>query len=162
MKWVTEYELGHCPWIKPLCVPMNRVTVNELGRCVWNGSLCVDWVTAHKFSHCVCPWIGSLCMNWVTVYELSHCPGGTRKHNFWNTPVNRINNYIFGILRSKATEWYENESDPRRGGGGWGVEGNFYRFSVFGTPPPEFYWGIHEIMKISSESSACPVEWHPF
>ena len=29
---------------------------------------------------------------------------------------------------------------PVRGGGG-GFEGNFYRYSVFGTPQTEIYWG---------------------
>jgi len=36
-------------------------------------------------------------------------------HNFWTTRVKSIKFYIFGILTSRAIDWYKHESNP--GGG---------------------------------------------
>ena len=54
-------------------------------------------------------------------------PGGCKKHNFWNTPVHPIKNYISGILRLEPIDWYI-YMGPIRGGGGWGVVGGCLDF----------------------------------
>ena len=51
---------------------------------------------------------------------------------------NTFTNFIIGILRLRAIDWYINEFNRRRSGGG-GVSGGV---RLFGTPPPEFYWGV--------------------
>jgi len=37
---------------------------------------------------------------------VSRYPGGCRKHNFWTARVKSTENYIFGILMSRAIDWY--------------------------------------------------------
>jgi uncharacterized membrane protein YuzA (DUF378 family) len=63
--------------------------------------------------------------------------GGASSCNFWTSTINRIFYSIIGILRLRAIDWYINEFNQRRSGGG-GSGGS----RLFGTPPPEFYWGI--------------------
>ena len=46
--------------------------------------------------------------------------GKCRKHNFWTARVKSITIYIFGILMSRAIDWYIYESN--RKGGGLGKE----------------------------------------
>jgi hypothetical protein len=76
--------------------------------------------------------------------------GGCRKHNFRTARVKLIKNYIFGILTSRAIDWYI--YGLNRGGVGWG-----------GPPMWLYYfWGglqfllghFHGFLKISSESLA--------
>ena len=61
--------------------------------------------------------------------------GACKYHNFLNSGVNPINNYIFGILMSRAIDWYIIESILRgsKGGGGPGGVGELWGVS------PEFY-----------------------
>ena len=58
--------------------------------------------------------------------------GGVKDHNFLATRVNRNINYIFGILMSRAIDWYTNESILRGSGGGRGTWGGGSRI----------YWAI--------------------
>jgi len=44
--------------------------------------------------------------------------GGFKDHNFLRSRVNRNMNYIFGILTSRAINWYINELILRGSGGG--------------------------------------------
>ena len=37
---------------------------------------------------------------------VTYLPGGCRKHNFWTARVDLIRNYIFGVLTSRAINWY--------------------------------------------------------
>jgi len=60
------------------------------------------------------------------------CSGGCRKHNFWTALVKSIKIYIFGILASRAINWYIYGSNRRKG-----VRGGA---DSFRTPPPNFYW----------------------
>ena len=85
--------------------------------------------------------------------------GGASSWNFWTSTIQLNFLFIIGILRLRAIDWYINEFNRRRSGGG-GVGG----FRLFGTPPPEFYWGIffrnyNYIFRILSSS---PVDGHPF
>jgi len=66
--------------------------------------------------------------------ETLHRPGGASKLNFWTACKNLDINYIFGILTSRAFDWYMYGSNRRGEGGGWGVR-------VFRPPPPKLYWG---------------------
>jgi len=50
-----------------------------------------------------------------------------RKHNIWTARDKSIENYIFGILMSRAIDWYYMS---QIGGGG---------SRVFWTPPPKIY-----------------------
>ena len=58
-------------------------------------------------------------------YLLLVGPGGVKDHTF----VNRNINYIFGILTSRAIDWYINES-ILRGSGGGGVKGGAAIFVI--------------------------------
>ena len=86
-----------------------------------------------------------------TLPFLCHPAGGCRKHNFWTARVKSIKNYIFGILTSKAIDWYTYESNRKGSGGGVGRGGS----RVFWSPPPKKLLGhFYEIVIIYLESSA--------
>ena len=85
--------------------------------------------------------------------------GGASPCNFWTSTIKRIFSFIIGILRLRAIDWYINEFNPRRSGGGGGSGG----FRLFGTPPPEFYWGIFPKLYLYIWNPQLkPVDWHPF
>jgi len=50
--------------------------------------------------------------------ETLHRPGGASKLNFWTACKNLDINYIFGILTSRAFDWYMYGSNGRGGAGG--------------------------------------------
>jgi hypothetical protein len=78
--------------------------------------------------------------------------GGCRKNNFWTTRVTSIKNYIFGILTSRAINWYIYESNP--GGGGGPMWLIFLGGFSSGPLPRNFkHIGIR---------SSSPVDCHPF
>ena len=86
-------------------------------------------------------------------------PGDASSCNFWTSIINRIFYFIIGILRLRAINWYINEFNRRGSGGGGGSGG----FRLFGTPPPEFYWGISQNYKyIFGILRSNPFDWHPF
>ena len=70
-------------------------------------------------------------------------PGGCKKHNFWNTLVHPLKNYISGILRLKPIDWYMHGTDPRRGGGGWLRGGSTF----WDTPSRIFLGHFYRILK---------------
>jgi hypothetical protein len=70
-------------------------------------------------------------------------PGGASSCNFWTSTINCIFYFIIGILRLRAINWYINEFNRRRSGGG-GDGG----FRLFGASPPEFYWGIFSKLQL--------------
>ena len=73
------------------------------------------------------------------------CAGDCRKHNFWTTRAKSIKIYIFGILASRAIDWYIYMSQI---GGGGGVQ------SFLDPPSKNLLGHPYEILNISSESSA--------
>ena len=79
----------------------------------------------------------------LSAFLASH-PGGVKDHDFLATRVNQNIIYIFGILASRAIDWYINESILRGPGGGesrggsdffGGVSrlllGHFHKFNTF-------------------------------
>ena len=68
--------------------------------------------------------------------------GGIKDHNYLNSGVNPINNYTFGILTSRAIDWYIIES-ILIGSGGRGGSRILSRNIIFGI------------------LSSSPVDWHP-
>jgi len=71
--------------------------------------------------------------------------GKCRKHNFWTARVKSITIYIFGILMSRAIDWYIYESNRKGGGSGKGV---------FGAPLQKITGPLLQNLIISSEFSA--------
>ena len=68
----------------------------------------------------------------MTVYFMVS-PGGCKYHDFLNSGVDPIKNYIFEILTMRPIDWYIIESILRGlewGGGVYGILGG----------SPEFYW----------------------
>ena len=84
--------------------------------------------------------------------ETLHRPGGASKLNFWTACKNLDINYIFGILTSRAFDWYMYGSNGRGGGGG-GSE--FFRPPLSSSPPSKRFIGpLLRNLKISSKSLA--------
>jgi len=82
--------------------------------------------------------------------EIMDKPGGASPCNFWTSTIDRIFYFIIGILRLRAINWYINEFNPRRSGGG-GVRG----VSTFWDPLSRILLGhFTEIINIYLESSA--------
>jgi len=67
------------------------------------------------------------------------------------TSVKSIKFCIFGILASRAIDWYMYELNP---GGGWGGVVPRCGYSFFGGGLQFFLGHSHGILNISSESSA--------
>jgi hypothetical protein len=83
-------------------------------------------------------------------------PGGCKKHNFWNTLVHPLKNYISGILRLKPIDWYMHGTDPRRGGV---VERGF---DFLGHPLQNFSGPLLQNFKDTTKFlSSRTVYWHP-
>ena len=72
---------------------------------------------------------------------------------FWMSRVKSIKNYIYGILASRAIDWYIYGSNWR---GGWGGS------EFFGPPLQNFPGPLFGIINISEILSSSPVNWHPF
>jgi hypothetical protein len=95
--------------------------------------LCCDFCILFWGSLLICYLLGV----WNKSTGWAHTSGWEQEgtgYNFFASLVNRNVNYIFGILTSRAIDWYINESILRGSGGG----GNL-RIS---GGSPEFYWAI--------------------
>ena len=65
-----------------------------------------------------------------------HMTRGRNKSNFWTARVKSTKNDIFGILTSRAFDWYM-YGNQRRGGGG-GSQGGVRVFLFGGSP--KLFW----------------------
>ena len=85
--------------------------------------------------------------------------GGASPCKFWTSTIKRILYFIIGILRLRAIDWYINEFNPRRSGGGGGQGG----FDFLGPPLQNFTGAFYRNYKyIFGIFSSSPVDWHPF
>ena len=87
------------------------------------GQICTPCIYRVGQNHIYTPYITVHLV--ISLPKISYIhPGGVKDHNSLTSRVNRNINCIFGILTSRAIDWYLNESllrGSKGGGGPWGV-----------------------------------------
>ena len=100
-------------------------------------------IRSHTFGELASRWKRRMwqeCLNMARYYILCTA-GGCRKHNFWTTPVKSIKKFKFGILTSRAIDWYIYGSN-------WGGGVPQRVFSFFAGGSSFFLGHIHGILNI--------------